>query len=86
MAHTSIFGLCFMTVCLIKSNCYSLMYSLLQKLKFYLPPWYTHMHNANVVFHSQITLHLCVESYLEIQWKDLIIMQMEIQNNSSTCF
>ena len=27
LAPTSIFGLCFMSVCLIKSNCYSLMYS-----------------------------------------------------------
>ena len=27
LAHTSILGLCFMTVCLIKSNCYSLIYS-----------------------------------------------------------
>ena len=26
-AHTSIFGLCFMPVCLMKSNCYSLIYS-----------------------------------------------------------
>ena len=25
--HTSIFGLCFMSVCLMKSNCYSLIYS-----------------------------------------------------------
>ena len=24
LAHTSIFGLCFMSVCLMKSNCYSL--------------------------------------------------------------
>ena len=27
LALTSIFGLCFMSVCLIKSNCYSLIYS-----------------------------------------------------------
>ena len=27
LAHTSIFGLCFMSVCLMKSNCYSLIYS-----------------------------------------------------------
>jgi len=27
LAHTSIFGLCFMLVCLMKSNCYSLIYS-----------------------------------------------------------
>ena len=27
LAFTSIFGLCFMSVCLIKSNCYSLIYS-----------------------------------------------------------
>ena len=27
LAHTSIFGLCFLSVCLIKSNCYSLIYS-----------------------------------------------------------
>ena len=27
LAHTSIFGLCFMSVCLLKSNCYSLIYS-----------------------------------------------------------
>ena len=27
LAQTSIFGLCFMTVCLMKSNCYSLIYS-----------------------------------------------------------
>ena len=27
LAQTSIFGLCFMSVCLMKSNCYSLMYS-----------------------------------------------------------
>ena len=31
LAHTSIFGLCFMWVCLIKSNCYSLIYSSLVK-------------------------------------------------------
>ena len=27
LAHTSIFGLCLMLVCLMKSNCYSLIYS-----------------------------------------------------------
>ena len=27
LALTSIFGLCFVAVCLIKSNCYSLIYS-----------------------------------------------------------
>ena len=27
LAQISIFGLCFMSVCLIKSNCYSLIYS-----------------------------------------------------------
>ena len=27
LAYTSIFGLCFMSVCLMKSNCYSLIYS-----------------------------------------------------------
>ena len=27
LTHTSIFGLCFMSVCLMKSNCYSLTYS-----------------------------------------------------------
>ena len=27
LAHTSIFGLCFMPVCLMKSNCYTLIYS-----------------------------------------------------------
>ena len=27
LAHTSIFGLCFVSVCLMKSNCYSLIYS-----------------------------------------------------------
>ena len=27
LAYTSIFGLCFMPVCLMKSNCYSLIYS-----------------------------------------------------------
>ena len=32
LAHTSIFGLCFMSVCLMKSNCYSLIYSSLNKL------------------------------------------------------
>ena len=31
LAHTSIFGLCFMTVCLMKSNCYSLINSSLEK-------------------------------------------------------
>ena len=31
MALTSIFGLCFMSVCLIKSTCYSLIYSSLDK-------------------------------------------------------
>ena len=29
LAHTSIFGLCFMSVCLMKLNCYSLIYSFL---------------------------------------------------------
>ena len=34
LAHTSIFGLCFMSVCLMKSNCYSLICSsLLRRLK-----------------------------------------------------
>ena len=28
LAHTSTFGLCFISVCLMKSNCYSLIYSL----------------------------------------------------------
>ena len=38
LAHTSIFGLCFMSVCLMKSNCYSLIYSSLgQTLYFILP-------------------------------------------------
>ena len=32
LAHTSIFGLCFMPVCLIKSNCYSLIYSSLMDI------------------------------------------------------
>ena len=27
LAHTSIFGLCLMSVCLMKSNCYTLIYS-----------------------------------------------------------
>ena len=27
LAHTSIIGFCFMSVCLMKSNCYSLIYS-----------------------------------------------------------
>ena len=27
LTHTSIFGLCFMSLCLMKSNCYSLIYS-----------------------------------------------------------
>ena len=27
LVHTSIFGLCFMPVCLMKSNCYSFIYS-----------------------------------------------------------
>ena len=27
LVHTSIFGLCFISVCLMKSNCYSLIYS-----------------------------------------------------------
>ena len=27
LTHTSIFGLCFMSVCLMKSNCYSFIYS-----------------------------------------------------------
>ena len=31
LAHTSIFGLCFMSVCLIKSNGYSFKYSSLHK-------------------------------------------------------
>ena len=26
LAHTSIFGLCFMSICVMKSNCYSLLY------------------------------------------------------------
>ena len=32
LAHTSIFGLCFMSVCLMKSNCYSFIYSSLGTL------------------------------------------------------
>ena len=32
LAHTSIFGLCFMSVCLMKSNCYSLIHSSLGRL------------------------------------------------------
>ena len=32
LAHTSLFGLCFMPVCLMKSNCYSLIYSSLEKI------------------------------------------------------
>ena len=32
LAHTFIFGLCFMSVCLMKSNCYSLIYSSLLAL------------------------------------------------------
>ena len=35
LAHTSIFGLCFMSVCQIKSNCYSLIYSSLPDYHFY---------------------------------------------------
>ena len=33
LAHTSIFGLCFMSVCLMKSNSYSLIYSSLDIAK-----------------------------------------------------
>ena len=39
LAHTSIFGLCFMSVCQIKSNCYSLIYSSLGKAAPYSNFW-----------------------------------------------
>ena len=37
LAHTSIFGLCFMSVCLMKSNCYSLLYSSLAFCQAWMP-------------------------------------------------
>ena len=38
LAHTSIFGLCFMSVCLMKSNCYSFIQGLVKGAELCLNP------------------------------------------------
>ena len=53
LAHTSIFGLCFMPVCLIISNCYSLIYSSSIKLLFILL-FYFSLPNTSINFHLQL--------------------------------
>ena len=59
LALTSIFGLCFMPVCLIKSNCYSLIYSSLGLIISFMLLWF---------LASQIWFHLASGHIAALQY------------------
>ena len=70
LAHTSIFGLCFMSVYQMKSNCYSLIYSSLMKYNWYKPPPTVHARVAMKNF-EDLSGMLCNGSIIQIRSKTL---------------
>ena len=75
MALTSIFGLCFMSVCLIKPNWYSLIYSSLQPFQFKI-----YKYPSNAWFRSRKNCVIFDDNFgLPFKyWSELLGMRLEL--------
>ena len=65
LALTSIFGLCFMSVCLIKSNCYSLIYTSLIDVKFFSV---ISLKTGNTSTYASFWMHILKWRFLSIRY------------------
>ena len=70
LAHTSKFGLCFMLVCQIKSNYYSLIYSSLSTIQ----TWFPKKRNSFAM--KWLIVSLC--GYTDIIWKENFKISLQL--------